>query len=153
VSLIHEFTVGILEFASQEHHGLHGVMIIFLQMVKMLQLLQHNDQLLFIFSRFIQGGICDFHPCVDKLIRLGMLCANQFILCGDEDGAVQSKLPLLGGSLHDGFPLSVVGDGLYIDDLIHRFGDLLLSSSKRVSQGPDGVYLFKTGFLNLFCVS
>jgi hypothetical protein len=32
VPLIREFTVGILEFASQEHRGLRGVLIIFLQM-------------------------------------------------------------------------------------------------------------------------
>jgi hypothetical protein len=32
VSLIRKFTVGLLEFASQEHHGLCGVLIIFHQM-------------------------------------------------------------------------------------------------------------------------
>jgi hypothetical protein len=71
----------------------------------------------------------------------------KFLLCGDEDGTFQSKPPFLGGSLHDGFPLSVVGDFLYID-LIHRFGDLFLSS-KSVYQAPDGVYFFNIGFLNL----
>jgi hypothetical protein len=82
-----------------------------------------------------------------------MLHANQFLLYGDEDGVVQSKPPLLGGSLHDVFPLLVVVDGLYIGDIIHEFRDFLLSPSKCVSQAPDSVYLFKTGFLNLFCMS
>jgi hypothetical protein len=82
-----------------------------------------------------------------------MLCANQFLLYGDEDETVQSKPPLLSGYLHYVFPLSFVGDALYINDLIHGFGDLFLSSSKSVSQAPDGVYLFKTGFLNLLCMS
>jgi hypothetical protein len=81
-----------------------------------------------------------------------MLRAYQFLLYGDEDGSIQSKPPLLGGSFHDGFPLSVIRDGMYISDLIHGFGDLLLSPGKHVSQTPNGVYLFKTRFLNLFCV-
>jgi hypothetical protein len=62
-----------------------------------------------------------------------MLRANQFLLYGDEDETIQSKPPFLSGSFHDGLPLSVIGDGLYIDDLIHKFEDLLLSPSKSVS--------------------
>jgi hypothetical protein len=82
-----------------------------------------------------------------------MLCTDQFFLCGYEDGTIQRKPPFLGGSLHDGFPLSVVGDLLYIDALIHRFGDLFMSPSKSVFEALDDVYLFKNGFLNLFCMS
>jgi hypothetical protein len=62
-----------------------------------------------------------------------MLSADQFILCGDEDRTVQSKPPFICGSLHDGFPLLVVGDGLYINDCIHMLKDLFLSPSKSVS--------------------
>jgi hypothetical protein len=100
-----------------------------------------------------------------------MLCADQFLLSSDEDRTVQSKPPFINGSLHDedrtvqskppfisgslhdGFPLSIVGDCLYIGDLINRFRDLLFSPSKSVSQASDSVYLFKTRFLNLLCMS
>jgi hypothetical protein len=43
-----------------------------------------------------------------------MLHANQFLLCGDEDGTIQSKPPLLNGSIHDGFPLSVILKFTYV---------------------------------------
>jgi hypothetical protein len=69
-----------------------------------------------------------------------------------EDGVIQSKPSLLGGSLHDGFPLLVIGDGFYINNLIHGFGDLLISLGKHIYQAPNGVYMFKTWFLNLFYV-
>jgi hypothetical protein len=82
-----------------------------------------------------------------------MLSIDQFLLCGEEDGIAQSKPPFIGGFLHDGFPLLVVGDFLYICDLIHRFGDLFLSPSESGSQDSNGVYMFKTGFLNLLCTS
>jgi hypothetical protein len=38
-------------------------------------------------------------------------------------------LLFLGGSLHDEFSLLVIGDRLYISDLINRFVDLFLSPS------------------------
>jgi hypothetical protein len=82
-----------------------------------------------------------------------MLSVDQFLLCGDEDGTVQSKPPFLGGSLYNGFPLLVLGYSLYINDLIHKLEDLFLSPSKSVSQVPNSVYMFKTGFLNLLCMS
>jgi hypothetical protein len=82
-----------------------------------------------------------------------MLHSNQFLLCGDEDGTIQSNPPLLSGSLHDVFPPSIVGDGLYVSDLIHRFGDLFLSPSKSVSKALGGVYLFNIRLMNLFYMS
>jgi hypothetical protein len=71
--------------------------------------------------------LTDHHPYTDKIRCFGMLCDDQFLLCGDEDQTIKCKPPLLNDSLHDGFPLSVVGDCLYIEDLINWFGDFLFS--------------------------
>jgi len=99
----------------------------------MFQLLQRSSQLLFIPFLSIQGGICDYHPYIDNLRCLGMLRVNPFFLYGDEDRDIQRKTLLLGISLHDGFPLSIIGYGLYISNLIHRSGDLLISLGKHIS--------------------
>jgi hypothetical protein len=53
-------------------------------------------------------------PCTDKFRCFGMLCVYQIFLHGDEDGAIQSDPPLLGGSLDNRFPFLVIRDGMYV---------------------------------------
>jgi hypothetical protein len=127
VSFIHEFGIGILELTYQKHRGLCGVLIVFFQMAQMVQLIKCSSQLLFTSSFFVQCGTSDSYPYADKLRRLFMLRVEKLLLCHDENRTIQCKPPLLSGSLHDGFSLSVIGDPLYIDDFINGFEDFLFS--------------------------
>jgi hypothetical protein len=88
VSFICKFGVSLLEFAPYEHCDLCGVLVILHQVAQMFQLFQSNSQLLFIHFSFVQGGICDYHPCGDKFECFGMLCIYQIFLHGDEDGMI-----------------------------------------------------------------
>jgi hypothetical protein len=81
-----------------------------------------------------------------------VLCIYQIFLRGDEDGAIQSDPPLIGGSLDDSFPFLVISDGMYVSYFAHGFGDLLISPDECISHTLDGIYLFKTKFLNFLLV-
>jgi hypothetical protein len=83
---------------------------------------------------------------------LAFSCVYQVFLCSDEDGAVQRDPPYIFCSLDDGLPLSIVGDHINIDYLIHRFGNLLITPCECISQIYGGVYLFEVRFLNFLIV-
>jgi hypothetical protein len=74
----------------------------------------------------------------------------QCFLHGDENGVIQSDPPLLGGPLHNAFPFLFISDSMYVSEFIHECRDLLISLGEHISQAHDGIYLFKTRFLNSF---